>query len=197
MSDHHADVLKALAPDAPARLGVHRPRLSPNPLASLPKDYVLLHTGAGSPDREWVVEEWVELARRLSARHPIVVAGVGERERRCAEAIASAVPSAVNLVDSLSWDEFCGLVRDARVLISLDSAPSHLAASLDVPVVAITSGRNPPGLWAPRTDRAAVVTFPTACAPCFRPRGCQTMACVQNIVVADVLTAVRTLGIEP
>jgi ADP-heptose:LPS heptosyltransferase len=199
MIEHHADLLRVLDPATPdrlERLDPGRPAAPASP--SLPfEGYMLLHTGAGSTEREWPAENWVALARRLAGGRPLVVAGVGEREARCAEAIVAAAPQTVNLVNQLSWSEFQAVVAGASLLVSLDSSPSHLAASLDVPVVAITSGRNAPGLWDPHTERGAVVTYPTACAPCFRPRGCESMACVRSVRVDDVLDAIRRIGIEP
>jgi ADP-heptose:LPS heptosyltransferase len=198
MIEHHVDMLRVLDPATPDRLE-RLDRGHPEPPAHrLPFDaYLLLHTGAGSAEREWPVENWVALAKRLAGKRQLVVAGVGEREARAADAIVAAAPDTLNLVNQLSWSEFQGVVAGASLLVSLDSSPSHLAASLDVPVVAITSGRNAPGLWDPHTERAAVVTFPTACAPCFRPRGCESMACVRSVGVDDVLDAIRRVGVEP
>ncbi|MCX7044053.1 MAG: glycosyltransferase family 9 protein [Candidatus Sumerlaeota bacterium] len=109
---------------------------------------------------------------------------------------APSTPSAF-MAPRLSVGLSVEMTRRCELFIGGDTGPTHLAAALDVPVVAIFGAsdgrRNHPG-----GRRQVVLQKLEACpmAPCWKtrpPEGCQGLQCLQIIRVDDVMTAATSL----
>lgn len=96
---------------------------------------VLLHPGAGQARKLWPEERFVAIARNLLRRgaHVAVVWGPGERERAARIAAASGAA----LVPDSNLRELAALLAGARLVVSGDSGPLHLAAALGAPVIGL------------------------------------------------------------
>jgi ADP-heptose:LPS heptosyltransferase len=190
--DYPRDLLRALFND----VSLDRPLRAYYPAPIRPnrhhgQAYVVVQTGTGNPIKEWPDEHWIELARMLrTAGLQVVLAGAGARERDRTARLEATVPGLVNLCDRLSWDEFVALVAEANHVVCLDSSTSHLAAAFCIPSTVIMSGTSDQGQFGPANDEARILTFSTPCAPCFRSNGCEHMACVRNVGVAEVAETV-------
>ena len=120
--------------------GVAVPRIPTRPVPA--GDFVVIHPFSGSARKNWPLERYRELAQRLAM--PV---------RWCAgpeEQLDNAV-RIDNLFELACW------LATARVYIGNDSGITHLAAAVDIPVVAIF-GPTDPAVWAPRGDRVRVVS---------------------------------------
>jgi heptosyltransferase-2 len=94
------------------------------------------------------------------------------------------------------------LVDRAKVVVSNDSAPMHIAVARNVPVVAIFCATTPSLGYGPYSERAVVVEQKDLfCRPCSRhggytcPRG--TEDCMRLIPMSDVLAGVDRLLSSP
>jgi hypothetical protein len=119
--------------------GLAVPRIDCGRLA--PGDYAVIHPFSGSAGKNWPLDQFRELARRLP--WPV---------RWCAgpdESLADAVRME-NLWELARW------LAAARVYVGNDSGITHLAAAAGAPVVAIF-GPSDPAIWAPRGERVRVV----------------------------------------
>lgn len=130
---HAADFFLAQAGGS----GHARPRILCEPD---PNGAVWIHPFSGSSNKNWPLERFRELARRLAL--PIAwTAGPGER-----------------LEGARRFDNLLDLARSlagARLYIGNDSGITHLAASVGTPVTAIF-GPTDPRVWAPRGDRVRI-----------------------------------------
>ena len=201
VTDYCRDILKDLLPSrlAPGRIGWSYPKEPPTGAASssLPRNYIVVHPGAGAPFKDWGPENWQALVLALhAAGSTVVITGSGPQETKFAHDLASLAEDVVDLSGKTTWRDFVGVIADASALICPDSAAAHLAAFFRIPTVAIFTGTNNPKQWAPRNPRARVLLKATACAPCYRP-GCRAMACIRGITVAEVLDTLRTLQERP
>jgi ADP-heptose:LPS heptosyltransferase len=191
--DYPRDLLRALFADESLGHPFQPYYPAPRVAITLPRSpYVLVQTGTGNPTREWPESRWTELVRNLTMRSTtVVLAGVGPRERERASRIEDSVGVGVlNLCDKLCWDEFTALVAGAAHVVCLDSATSHLAAAFRIPATVIMPTTNDPVQFGPASDQARVLSFPTPCAPCFRSMGCDHMACIRKVTVAEATAAV-------
>ncbi|MFH1865504.1 MAG: glycosyltransferase family 9 protein, partial [Candidatus Eisenbacteria bacterium] len=117
-------------------------------------------------------------------------------------AIASAAgPAAVDLTGALPIGQLLALVSGASLVLSNDSALTHIAAGLGVPVVAVFGPTVPAQGYAPYTNRARVVEAALPCRPCGKhgadrcPVG--TLDCMRLVTVGDVVSvALELLGEE-
>lgn len=118
---------------------------------------VVIHPGSGSMAKNWPVERFAALASWLSARGlPVLfVVGEVERERFTARDLGqlSAV-AALKVCDDLrSLHETLG---EATAFVGNDSGPTHLAAMLGLPTVALF-GASDPVVWSPLGPAVRIV----------------------------------------
>lgn len=104
--------------------------------------FVLINPGAGWGAKLWPESRYAEVARVLAAEgvRPILNAGPGEEE--LADRIAAGTQGAA-LIVHCSITELIALTRRASLLIGGDTGPMHLAAALQIPVVAIFGPTSP------------------------------------------------------
>jgi len=106
----------------------------------------VIHPFAGSPKKRWPLECFQELAQRLARRMPVEWCAGPEDE-------LSGARRFEDLYDLACW------LATARIYIGNDSGPTHLAAAVGTPVVALF-GPSDPAVWAPRGPRVAVAAAP-------------------------------------
>ena len=198
------DRFAALADVAPAT-----PRLTADPAARqrlLAKHrlrtegpVVALCPGAAyGPAKRWPAEHFAALARRCTSAGAEVWIVGSAKETSIGEAIcASQDPDGrgvVNLTGRTSLLEVVDLLSAANVVVSNDSGLLHVAAALDVPVVAVY-GSTSPDFTPPLGSRAATVQRELGCRPCFQ-RECPLghTDCLQGLAPAEVFKAIQGLG---
>lgn len=173
---HEIDSRRALAAAFDPRLaeGVEpAPRLNlpPAPLR-IQRQYIVAHIAAGTPAKQWPVEHWHQLLRRLATRHDMGVVLIGgAADRAIARQILedSLADRVVDLVGRLDLWQLAGLLREAAIFVGPDSGPAHLAAAAGTATVVLFSGTNEPSVWQPRGRRVFVLQHRPPCAPCHRP----------------------------
>ena len=199
--EYQAELLRFLSPGAAA--GDFRALLSPAASAdALPSRdgrtpagaYVVLHPGAGAAQRVWPEECWRGLAEKLVEHgHRLVFTGNGEGEKRTIGRISEGMAGCVNLCGRLTWREFVAVIREASLVVGVESVVGHVAAAVETPYVAIYGGVTHPAHWRPRGGKGRVLSHPVPCAPCYRSGGCDGMECVRGVEVESVLGAIDEL----
>ncbi|HYS54092.1 MAG TPA: glycosyltransferase family 9 protein [Thermoanaerobaculia bacterium] len=123
---------RALAPE------IAMPRVDFSPFAADgPRGFegrVVLLPSAGRPEKEWPVERFRELAKRIGPK-ALVAWGPNERQRAAAIEAELAPPTKLR--------ELARVLRDASVVIGGDTGPLHLAAALGTRVVGLYGPTNP------------------------------------------------------
>jgi 3-deoxy-D-manno-octulosonic-acid transferase/heptosyltransferase-1 len=143
------------------------------------------------PTKLWPEERFALLADRLLERYDVsVVFTGGSRDRPVTERIVGAMKRpALNLSGWTSLKQLAALYRRARLVVSTDTGPMHLAAAVGTPVVALF-GPTAPWRTGPFGSGHHIVRAPAPCAPCFKRR-CDAGGCMHRISVDRVLTAVN------
>ena len=184
-----ADVAPA-PPRLQADAQAQRRLLAQHGLASR-RPVVALCPGAdyGSAKR-WPVEHFRELARRCADAGAQVWVLGGTKDAPAAAAIA-ADGLAADLTGRTSLPDAVDLLAAASAVVSNDSGLMHVAAALNVPLVALY-GSTSPGFTPPLSPRAAVVERTLDCRPCFQ-RDCPLghLACLRNISAAHVFDVLQ------
>lgn len=194
ITSYHRDLLQALlGPNslipAPAMPELERRATA---IAGLEAPYVVIHMGAGNPLKEWPEWKWIQLAAALAHKgNRIVFTGQGDREAVAAKRVCQSLGCGIDLCDRLEWSEWVEVIRGARLLVGLDSAAGHVAAATHTPCVLIYTGMSNDIQWGPLTAHGETLRYPTSCAPCYRSRGCSSMACVRKVDVRQVLESCR------
>lgn len=122
---------------------------------------IVMHPGAGSPQKCWPLESYRELALQLKDQGEEVRWVLGEVEL---ERIPGGERKALEaLGDVVVPGDYVGLLEEllaARVFVGNDSGPGHLAAMAGVPVVSLF-GPTSNVIWQPVGPRVEVVWSPS------------------------------------
>lgn len=108
------------------------------------KDFIIINPGGGWAEKRWPPNHYAELIRRAAGEFPdaILVTG-GKTDEGEIEHILKAAQSNRARYFPSSLLEFIALARRARLMVSGDTGPMHLAAAAGTPLVAIFNGRDP------------------------------------------------------
>ncbi|MCM8763221.1 MAG: glycosyltransferase family 9 protein [Candidatus Omnitrophica bacterium] len=99
---------------------------------------VVLHPWTSDSVKQWPLENFKVLAKRLIEELflKVIVIG-GEEERGKSGVFTSDISDIINLTGELTLLQAAALLKKSRLLISNDSGPIHLAASVNTGVIAI------------------------------------------------------------
>lgn len=128
---------------------------------------VALAPGAAHPTKRWPLTHWRALARALVERGmQVALVGHGGDRAAAAEVLASLDHGAASAAGQLDLQASGALLRRARVVVSNDSGPMHLAAAVGTPVVALFGPTVEQFGFFPYRARASVVERDLPCRPC-------------------------------
>jgi lipopolysaccharide heptosyltransferase I len=152
--------------------------------------YALVNAGAAWPNKQWPPARFGEVAAALATRHallPVVLWGPGE------QAIAAGVVEASNGIAMAAPPTGIGdlltLARGARLMLSGDTGPLHLAAAVGAPIVALFGPTDPArnGPW----DAADISLSRFGDCVCHYERRCRrSRGCIEDLTVEDVRAAI-------
>jgi lipopolysaccharide heptosyltransferase I len=105
----------------------------------LSNSYAVLNPGAGWASKRWPVERFAAVAAGLQDRFGLrsVVTWAPGEERNWADQIVSQAGGAAVLAPPTTLVELTALCREAKLFVSGDTGPLHLAAAVDTPCVAL------------------------------------------------------------
>ena len=106
------------------------------------KDFILLSPGAGWGAKQWPHERYGSVARTLCDQGIEVLINFGPGEEDLARKVESSTGNRARAI-ATNLTQLIALTRRARLFIGGDSGPMHLAAALNVPVVAIFGPTDP------------------------------------------------------
>ena len=107
---------------------------------------VTLVIGTSDPQREWLAERWAALADELVERHglqPVLAGGRSARELETERVIVQRARHRPLSALGMPLRELVWLLDGSALVISLDTAPLHMAVALDRPVIALSGAWNP------------------------------------------------------
>ena len=153
--------------------------------------YVIVNPGAAWPNKQWPAERFGAVAaavQRDFGWRSLVLWGPGEQE--IAHAVVAAADGAAELSPPTTITDLVGIARHARMIVSGDTGPVHIAGAVDTPIVALFGPTRPErnGPWGlydvaiSRVDRCS----------CVYERRCKVKErCIDGISVAEVMSAVH------
>ena len=167
---------------------------------------IVMHVAAGNEFRRWPESSFASVAASLvradGRRVVLAVGSVSETEsvfRVVAAARTLAGEAADRIQSATDWSltELRALMERAVLFVGGDSGPMHIAATSDIPIVAIF-GPTMPVTWAPWRPAALPLEIvepgPLACRPCDQ-RVCTPgdFRCLRGTDAGRVIASVETL----
>ena len=184
--------------------------------AGVTGEYAVLHPSPKFRYKMWTLHGWQECARWLAGQglRVVLTGGPDLAEREYVAQLAGMLPEAADLAGSLSLAETAWVLSQARLYIGPDTAVTHLAAALGIPVVTFY-GPTDPVKWGPwpasytsdahpwrrhgtqRVDNIILLQGHAACVPCLL-EGCDRHIdsysdCLQQLPAQRVIAAAAAL----
>ncbi|MDI1351889.1 MAG: glycosyltransferase family 9 protein, partial [bacterium] len=106
---------------------------------------LVVNPAASKPERSWSVENYIDVLRQAQAKwqvHVVLTGGPGEYDKSLAAQIMAAVPAS-NLVGKTQPKQLLALISQAQAVLCPDTGPSHMAAAVNTPVIALHAVTNP------------------------------------------------------
>ena len=154
------------------------------------QDHLLLGLSPGAvygPAKRWPAERFAAVgdwaADRWGAK--IVVMGSQGEMGICGAVGHSMRHDSVNLCGRTRLGEAMALIERCQFFVTNDSGLMHIAAALNVPMVALF-GSTDPVATGPRSEMARIVQKPVECAPCLKPECPTDYRCMLGIEPHDV-----------
>ncbi len=126
---------------APADYGLNAQM--PRPAWLSGHSYIVLLHATSRADKEWPIDNWITLAKKLNDQHLMVVLPWGnENEKSVSEKIAGAVNNAV-VPPAMNLAEAAKLLANAAGVVGVDTGLAHLAVAFNRPTVGIYVSTEP------------------------------------------------------
>ncbi len=173
------------------------------PKLQFDRPYIVVAPGASWPSKMWPVEHFADLIKRLVSRFDsrIVLCGGQSDQEVCAELKRLVNPITISdITCRTTLPELLEVIRNAKIVVTNDSAPVHLAAAVGTPSVCILGGGHF-GRFLPyatenqsSSPAPAIVTYEMDCFNCrwlckFDIANGQATPCIANISVLNVYQA--------
>lgn len=203
--------LALLQPFGVINLGVIRPQLFPddqdqtlveglmaaNDLSADEKIVAL------APGSIWFTKRWPEMNFTkladlfLSAGYRVCLIG-GNKDMEPGNFIAANTDSrVVNFIGKLTLRQTAYFLTKCRLLISNDSAPTHLGSAVNIPTITIFGSTVPEFGFGPLAEKNTVIQKELECRPCtdHGRKKCplKTLTCLRDISPEEVLEAALAL----
>lgn len=179
-------------------------------------EYVVIVPSARWHTKRWPAENFASLIKKISA--PCVIAGskadkkISQKiiklssvknisppttplKRRGGKVKNREFPQVIDLCGKTDLKELTALIAGARVVVTNDSGPMHIAAALDIPVIALFGPTDPaktgPYGWQ-KNKKMRVIKANVPCSPC-REKRCEDLKCMTDISVDAVFNTLENI----
>ena len=155
--------------------------------------YAVLNPGAAWPNKRWPPQRFGEIAAWLRDQHATASLVLwGPRELDLAREVAAASGGAARPAPPTRIGDVLALARGARLMVSGDTGPLHLAAAVGTPLVGLYGPTSPVrnGPWRPED---VTISRNPECE-CHHQRRCRRQGqgpCIEQITVCEVQAAIE------
>lgn len=159
------------------------------PFNSGQSNKVLIHPHAGWKAKEWGIEKYLEVAKKLSTKYEVEV--ITERGS-LTEEIKEEIKEKINLIETESIENLMVEIKNCGAFIGNDSGPIYIANMLGKPTLTIYGPTNP-DYSKPFGEHHTEIHKEVSCSPtntqyCFADAGrkCPNYICMRNLTVDEV-----------
>jgi heptosyltransferase-1 len=156
-----------------------------------PDGYALVNPGAAWPNKRWPPDRFGALAAAVRREHglrSIILWGPGEEA--LAASVAAASEGAAEAAPATTIPDIVAIARGARLMVSGDTGPLHIAGAVGTPLVALF-GPTYPERNGPWSSHDVVISRVTTCSCLYERRCRRDIPCIDDITVDEAAQAVR------
>lgn len=120
--------------------------------AKIDSPWLILHPGVSEKKREYPLEKWISLGKKLAAAgYQMIITGSPGEKDLCNALAESIGQKAVSMGGEFSFVEFAAAIEMCSLVISVNTATIHIAAATSTPVIVFYALTNPQHLpWKTR-----------------------------------------------
>jgi heptosyltransferase III len=156
---------------------------------------LIIHPGSNGHGREWPISAFKQLIKQLpQEKYQIFLTGTINEQKRFSSLIKDS-HKAINLMGTMTLDEFLTFVSRTDGLVASGTGPLHIAAALGMQTLGLFPPRQgiSPRRWHPVGKQAAVLMYHRplfkCCFSCRESAGC---FCMSQITVKQVLDVIQS-----
>jgi heptosyltransferase II len=155
---------------------------------------IAVNPGASCPSKRWACENFAAAARGLIKKYGAkIIIIAGRDDQAYGDKTASLIgKGCLNLSGKTSVADLASVLKRAKLFISNDSGPVHIACAVGTPVIAIF-GRSDRGLspdrWGPSGKNDIVIHKDVGCDVCLAHSCRIGFKCLEAITAEEVLKA--------
>ena len=159
------------------------------------ESYIIFHPGSARAEKFWEPQRWaavIDHVRSKSRINVVLTGGASKLEQQHLREIESKLRQpAVDLSGKTDLLILAALIAQARLVVTVDSAPMHLAAALQIPQVVLFGPTNP-FHWRPRGSPTLILQGESA-APLTKFSPVQPRFPMSQISTRAVINAMDSL----
>lgn len=148
---------------------------------SFPKQFMVMHLGAGAQSRRWPVQNFIETLNIVSKEIPVYVLGTNDDATPEELAIIKLIPNVISCIGAYSILQSIYILKRSTVFMGLESGFSHIAAMLRKRSFILFSGTSNIDVWKPHSFYPGQVTLLKRVVECDLTFGCGKFVCGDNI----------------
>ncbi len=160
-------------------------------LKTLIKEYAVIVPGARWKTKQWFPERFAQLISLLNIKSIII--GSKYDEMISDFIISHSDGKAISIAGKTTLNELIHLIRGAKMVITNDSGPMHIAAACGIPIIAIFGPTNPTRTG-PYGGNHIIIKSDIPCSPCYKKK-CKSMKCLDSISVEHIYQTMKNKGV--
>ena len=153
------------------------------------KKFIAINPVALWETKLWSNEKFAHLADLINNELRVKVVFTGSKKRPIENITSLMTTESINLGGKTTLIDLAYIYKKARLVITTDSGPMHLAAAVKAPIIALF-GPTDPARTGPYGSGHSIVRTEIVCSPCFLKK-CPTKKCMEDISVEQVFVAVK------
>jgi heptosyltransferase III len=128
-------------------------------LSGLSRPHVAIHPGSGGEKKNWPLERWLEVQRKMlddmRVGHLLIIGGESDSWQLSRMKLTKPAERQT-ILESLSLPVLGAVLSQCALFVGHDSGISHLAAATGIPCLLLFGPTNP-DVWAPANDAVVVL----------------------------------------
>jgi 3-deoxy-D-manno-octulosonic-acid transferase/heptosyltransferase-1 len=153
------------------------------------KKFVAINPIALWETKLWSNEKFAYLADLINNKLQVKVVFTGSEQKQIEKITSLMTTECINLGGKTTLLDLAYLYKKARMVITTDSGPMHLAAAVETPVIALF-GPTDPARTGSYGAGHTIIRTELPCSPCFLKK-CSTKQCMKDISSQQVFAAVE------
>jgi heptosyltransferase-1 len=153
------------------------------------KCFIAINAIAYWETKLWSNDKFARLSDLILKRLRMKVVFTGNEKESIGKITSRMTTEGINLGGATTLLDLAYLYKKARIVITTDSGPMHLAAAVGTPVIALF-GPTDPARTGPYGAGHTIIRTGLSCSPCFLKK-CSTNKCMEDISPEQVLAAIE------